>query len=1035
MLCGPVMLMWLCASVRAAVPAKVGYNRDVRPILSDKCFRCHGPDAQSRKADLRLDVREAALAEHDGVRTIVPGNLEDSDLMRRVLSADEDEVMPPPKSNLHLSKNEIEILKQWIAQGAEYEPHWAFVQPVAAPSVVTPRETVHSEIDRFVLAKLQAEGLSPSPEAEKGTLLRRVTLDLTGLPPTLAELDAYLGDGSPSAYERVVDRLLASPRFGERMAVDWLDAARYADTNGYFGDKTRSVWPWRDWVIRAFNANRPFDRFTIEQLAGDLLPGATVDQRIATGFNRNSMANNESGIIDEEYRVETIVDRLETTGTTWLGLTVGCAQCHDHKYDPLSQKEYYQLFAFFNNTPEAGLLKGDNPPPVLPVPTAENVAETRRLAGEMAAAESRFAQVAVGLEDRMRAWESGGSYELCSPPVNDTLLHLDFEEPTQGAVVVASEHGEVVRARGVRGSAVKFDGSQHFESTAQSGTEADAPWSVTMWVKADGPLSCVASKIEPKGNRRGWEILWQKGRLRVNLVNEWNVNALEVGTTEPLDSQWHHLIVSYDGSRRASGLTLMADGVPLEVKVERDTLRGSISNEEPLRVGRRDEGLGFYGQLDELRLLRRTVGSEEARAWFWGERVRGILATAADKRDKRDKQVVKDYFVSRYGSGELREAYAALLAAVKSEETLRSMIPSTLVMQDLPKPRMTHVLLRGVYDQPGTAVQPEVPAVFPPLPQDAPRNRLGFARWLVSEENPLTARVAVNRLWQQCFGEGLVRTVNDFGLQGEVPTHPALLDWLAVRFMRSGWDVKAMLRMMVTSATYRQTSASTPALQERDPENRLLAHGPRFRLSAEMLRDQALAFSGQLVDRVGGASVMPWQPPGLWEAVSYNGEQTYVPDPGEGLWRRSVYTFWKRQAPSPALATFDAPTREKCTVRRARTNTPLQALVMLNDETHVHAARSLAWSILGSRETRDDDLRLRRMFRTVTSRVPEAAETAAISGLLQRQRARFSQDESAARALCSTQTPSSRVADHRELAAWTLVAQTLLNLDEIITRR
>ncbi|WP_395747088.1 DUF1553 domain-containing protein [Prosthecobacter sp.] len=1020
-----LMLVGGVCTTFAAEP-KLRFNQDIRPILSNKCFRCHGFDEKGRKGDLRLDQREAATASREGTQAIVPGKPAQSAVMQRILTTDADDLMPPPESKLSLTDAEKQTLQRWISEGAEYEAHWSLIAPKsAALPKVQDKAWPRNEIDRFILARLEKESLHPSPEATRETLLRRVSLDLTGLPPTPQELAHFLSDTSGKAYEHAVDRLLASKHYGERMAVEWLDAARYADTNGYFGDKTRSMWPWRDWVIDAYNRNLPFDQFTIEQLAGDLLPNATTAQRIATGFNRNHMANNESGIIDEEYRVEYVADRLETTSATWMGLTIGCARCHDHKYDPITQREFYQLFSFFNNLPESGLIKSDNPVPLLSVPSPQQEHGLQRLTAATKQAEEAFTPFAKALQNQITDWEKTAQAELKPSPAGRLVAHFPFEGQIEGHHLGTS----LVFQGGILGQSSKFDATQHVEWAGAFDT--DAPWTLGLWLSADTSLAGVLSKIEPEGRRRGLEVIWQKGRFQINLVSQWGIDAIELVTQEPATGKkWHHLVVSHDGSKRAAGMQVFIDGLPVAVKVMNDSLKGSTQCAEPLRIGRRDAGLGFYGQLDELRLLQQAVAAAEVQSWFWSERLRGIVATPAARRPAADKTLLQDWYVEHHADAPTRAAHQRLNDARAAEATLRESIPTTLVMQEMPKPRTAHLLTRGQYDHPAEEVQPGVPAALSQWPQDAPRNRLGFARWLVSKDNPLTARVTVNRLWMQCFGEGLVRSVNDFGSQGEAPSHPELLDWLAVRFMQSGWDVKGLLKLMVMSATYRQSSQYSA----QDPSNRLLARGPSFRLSAEMVRDQALAVSGLLVPTIGGPSVKPYQPPGLWEAVSYNGEETYVPDSSDGLWRRSLYTFWKRQSPPPALLTFDGPTREKCAVRRTRTNTPLQSLVLLNDETYIEAARALAAWALAQQGTEFEKLAL--AFRRVLCRAAEADELELLRSLLSRQRTRFaSEPEAAAKLLAVGASPLGRTLAPAELAAWTVTLHTLFNLDETITRR
>jgi hypothetical protein len=932
------------------------FNRDIRPILSENCFACHGPDSKARKAKLRLDVAGADWSE----------------VIKRVTNPDPGEVMPPPESHkMPLTPAQVNLLRQWITEGAKYQKHWAFA----------PLQASAGDIDSIVEATLKRRGLAFSPEAAPQTLIRRVCLDLTGLPPSEAQLG--------KSYEAVVDELLASPHFGEHLAVAWLDAARYADTNGYFGDKPRQMWLWRDWVIDAFNENLPFDRFSIEQLAGDLLQEATIKQRIATGFNRNHMANNESGSIDEEFRVEYVVDRVSTTTATWLGLTAGCAQCHDHKYDPISQREFYQLFAFFNNVPEKGLIREDDPPPVLRVPAPEQERDLQAAAAESQAAKSAFEPHLANLASKIRSWEKAADQFLPSPPSNSPL-HESFN----GKTSLTSQGTMLIFEQGLRGEAAKFDATQHVE--AAQVLDLDAPWSIGLWVNAEGSLSCPLSVIEPRGRRRGLELIWQKGRLQVNLVHEWGSNAIEASTVETLSAKsWHHILVGYDGQKKAAGLRVYFDGKPTTLELRRDTLTGSMRNAEPMRLGRRDANLGYYGLLDELRLVQSAVDDTTARDWFWGERIRGIVETESPKRSPADTETLLDYYIDQFGDPTVKKSRARLKSAVSAEKNRRDVIPTVLVMEELPQPRPAHVLERGQYDQPREAVTPGVPEAIAPWKSDLPPNRLGFARWLFLPENPLTARVAANRLWQQCFGEGLVRTVDDFGSQGEPPAHPELLDWLALEFQKN-WDVKALLKRIVMSRTYRQSSAHR---DQTDLPNQWLARGPGGRLSAEMLRDQALAVSGLLARRVGGPSVRPYQPPGLWEAVSYNGEESYVVSVGEDQWRRSLYTYVKRQSPPPGLLTFDGPTREKCTLRRPRTNTPLQALQLLNDETFVKAAEALAKRSEGQQD------RVAWMFRAVTARDADPEELAMLHGLLKRRQSHA------------------------------VVAHTILNLDEAIAKR
>ena len=1061
-LCG-VILVCLWAGT---AEGQVSFNRDIRPILAEHCWQCHGFDQPTRQAGLRLDTAEYAVREGESGQTaIVPGQPDHSELMRRITSGDDDVVMPPPSFKKSLTRPQKETLRRWIIEGAKYQRHWSF-KPLTIPHVPQIDGATHP-IDAFIAERHRQQGLMFAPEASASTLSRRVSLDLTGLP-----FDFEAPEGKSDSYEELVDRLLASPHFGERMAVDWLDAARYADTNGYFSDKPRQIWLWRDWVIDAFNRNMPFDQFTTEQLAGDLLPSASTSQRVATGFNRNHSANNETGIIDEEFRTEYVVDRVDTTMTTWTGITVACAQCHDHKYDPISQREFYQLFAFFNNVPETGLITKDDPPPVLTVSTPEQDLHIAELTEAAAAASREFEGHRTKIAERMQEWESAAAVSLPQPPTDLLLLYESLNERSITNTTQLS--GTALQfSRGIRAEAAKFDATQHLEQPLAS-FNADGPWTIGMWVLPDGSLSCPLSKIQPEGDRCGLEVLWQKGRVSVHLVHSWGVNAIEVSSIEPARSgEWHQLVVRYDGSQSADGVNVFIDGRLVGVDVRRDALSGSLANHELLKIGRRDSGLGYYGLLDELRIVQQSLSDKAIADWFQGERLRGIIETSAVSRSSKDTDILQHHFIQQHGNAETKASLQRMKKAQQEERAMRASIPSTLVMQELPSPRETHLLQRGQYNQPGDAVSPGIPSAIGNWPASAPKNRLGLAQWIVTKDNPLTARVAVNRLWIQCFGEGLVRTPNDFGTQGESPTHQELLDWLAVRFRDSGWNVKDLLKLIVTSRTYRQDSAFQIAagrvgghgtVDDRvtvaDPQNRWLARGPSFRLSSEMIRDQALAVSGLLQRRIGGPSVKPWQPPGLWEEVSYNAEDTYVPDTDAGRWRRSLYTYLKRQSPPPSFLLFDGVTREKCTVQRSRTNTPLQSLVLLNDRIFMEAARQAALLTLRT-QTDDEDL-LRRLFRRILQRTPDAEEVRLLLDLLHRQRARFATMPESAGILLAVETPGQIESSIEpsiqtgtsgknesskrdvgltvdpppaEWATWTVVAHCLFNLDEAVTRR
>ncbi|MBA4018424.1 MAG: hypothetical protein C0483_14755 [Pirellula sp.] len=1032
-----------CAISQArADEAAIEFDRDIRPLLSDRCFRCHGPDAASREAELRLDLRDAAVADRNGTKAITPGNPSASEFYRRI-TATGDEQMPPADSNLKLSKAEIDLLRRWIESGAEYKTHWSFAPPQAgAPPSVRKEAWVKNEVDRFVLAALERREMATSPEASKATWLRRVSIDLTGVPPTPAELDAFLADDKPQAYERVADRLLASPRFGERMALDWLDAARFADTNGYYNDSERQAWPWRDWVIRAFNSNMPFDRFTVEQLAGDLLPNPTLDQRIATGFNRNHMVTNETGIIDEEYRIGYVVDRVDTTASTWLGLTVGCARCHDHKYDPISQREYYSLFAFFNGIAETGLVKDVeplSPSPNIELPSPEQDRRLAEIRAERTECEMNLKKLRPALTAALNKWEPTALQGLPELPTAGT----EFYFPLNGDGIDAGPQklktnisGTLASTAGVRGEAVAFDGTQYVECADGPKIERDRPFSLSLWIRpGNAPSGCVISRMDGTAEAPGFEIIWYKSQPRINFVHHWGRDTIEVVAQEKFSGkQWRHLAVAYDGSGKAAGFRIFVDGKATQVDVRRDTLTGSTATAEPWRIAWKATGVGFDGSIDELRFFNRPLSDDEATALYWRDLLEGAIETPVADRSRQQTEQLEAYYVERHGSDDLRQWTRRVAELRKGEESERGKLVVASVMQEMEKPRATHVLTRGQYDQPGEQVEAGVPAVLGQLDAAAPRNRLTLARWLVSPEHPLTARVAVNRYWRQCFGEGLVRTDGDFGLQGEAPTHPELLDWLAIRFVKSGWDVKSLFKLLVTSAAYRQSSHFTAQLREHDPENRLLARGPRYRLPAELIRDQALALGGLLVEHEGGESVKPYQPPGLWEAVSYNGGQTYVTDEGEDRYRRGIYTYWKRQAPPPNMLAFDAPTREVCTIRRARTNTPLQALVLLNDPVFVEAARGLAVRTLRDGPS-DTASRVRFAFRIATARLPTPVEADALERLYLRQRKAYRERKPDAAAVSSIgESPKVEGLDAEEVAAWTAVAGVLLNLDEVVTQ-
>ncbi len=1031
--------------------SRVDFNREIRPILADTCFACHGPDENQRQAKLRLDTKEGAFAK-PGV--IAPGNAAQSRLIRRIASKDSDAVMPPPSSGHKLSDRQIELLRRWIDEGAQWNEHWAYVAP-KRPEVpkVNNAGWVRNSIDAFILARLEKEGLKPSPEADKATLLRRVHLDLTGLPPTPADVDAFLADRSPDAYEKAVDKLLASPHYGERMAMAWLDLARYADTHGYHIDSHRDMWPWRDWLIRAFNQNKPFDQFTIEQLAGDLLPAPTMEQKIATGFNRNHMINFEGGAIPEEYLTEYIIDRVETTATTWLGMTMGCARCHTHKYDPISHKEFYQFYAFFNSVPEVGLDgRVGNAVPILSLPTDEQKAKQEEVA--RAIQELTDALADKNVAPLQEEWEKRLVGKLAVAANSGIVAHYELD----GSLTDSSgryQHGRTVNGdptfgNGMVSRAVSLDGQTILSFGNAGRFDGREPFTFAVWMRPGlGKVGNFAfQKIADDQTRRGFEMIFEQTRLfdiqrwaaplTIRLTARWPDNALVVRTKQLFyTSEWKHLAIIHDGSIRASGLKVYLNGKLAEIEVLKDALDGPVASGADLVIGRNLTGRAYSGGLDDLRIYQRALNAEEIEQLALHHPIQTILSGVGGKRTKEESDRLREYFLTEIAPEAMRRQHAELKSLKKRKVALDKSVLNTMVMTELGKPRDTFVLARGDYRNKTEKVTPDVPAALPPLPNAAQANRLTLARWLVDPNHPLTSRVTINRFWQMFFGHGIVKTSEDFGVQGERPVHPELLDWLATEFVRTGWDVKAIQKLIVTSAAYRQSSKVTPQLLEKDPENRLLARGPRHRLSAETIRDNALAVSGLLDGEIGGASVLPYQPPGLWEEMAFGdgfSMQEYAQGKGRDLYRRSMYTFWKRTVPPAAMATFDAPDREKCVARRAVTNTPLQALVTLNDPTYVEAARAMAERTLrdGGKEA---DSRIAHAFRLALARKPSIRESKVLRELLAQQLANYRREQKAAGELLRVgESKANDKIDRAELAAWTMVASAILNLDETITK-
>ncbi|MCC6676445.1 MAG: PSD1 domain-containing protein [Phycisphaerales bacterium] len=1163
----------------------VRYGRDIRPILSDRCFQCHGPDAQKREAGLRLDLREEALAvRKDGPAAIVPGQSGESELWRRVTNSDPDEVMPPSNSHKRaLTDGEKALLKRWIDEGAAYEPHWSFVPPArpAVPQLAGPAAAwVRNPIDAFIWAGLQARGWTPSPEAPRDVLLRRVFLDLTGLPPTPDELDAFLADERPDAYERWVDKLLTEEpyrtRYAERMATPWMDQARYADTCGIHMDAGRQMWLWRDWVIEAYRSGMPFDRFVTEQLAGDLMPGASESQRIASGFNRNHVTTDEGGAIAEEYLVEYAVDRTATTSSVLLGLTVGCARCHDHKYDPVSTEDFYRLYAFFNSIEEPGLYSQTPDAnrayePFMVVPTGAQKERLAKIGSELAELQSRldirtpeeeterndFMEALLpraGVEwvksEVVEAVSAGGATMRIEPDGSVTasgtnpdkddhaitvrtngtglraVLLEALPEPTafegrlgrapNGNAVLSGIDAEAVSmADPTKRGAITFewawaDFSQQngdFDITNVLDAADERGWALDAHMRKGGRVAVLVAR-EPFGFDGGTELRFRlryqsryaqhtlaRVRLSVGAIGDAGLAMLPSAASRwylvgpfPGDKQNRVYEPEY-GPEQGDAIDLtrnfgfgnqywrfdeaLADGRVNPLADGRNVtyvgrmIYSPVSREVPVSLGS-DDGFRLYVNGVEVAQnnTERSVMPDQDKAaftlrpgrnvvvlkivntggqagFYWktgesaelsGDLVAGLLPSGAltSELSARLERAWRVAFLPAY-----KVAESKIAALKKESDEINTTVPRTMVMKELDKPRETYVLSRGRYDSPdkARAVSRAIPAALGRLPDGAPANRLGLAQWMMSADNPLTARVTVNRLWELAFGTGLVRTSEDFGLQGEWPSHPELLDWLAVEFRETGWDTPRLLRLIVSSATYRQDSRVRAECRESDPDNRLLAYYPRRRLTAEQIRDQALYVSGLLVEHAGGPSVKPYQPEGLWQEVAMVQSNTREYKPGEGdeMWRRSLYTYWKRACPPPSLLTFDAPTREFCTIRRASTSTPLQALVLWNDEQFVEAARVLAQRTL--KEPGPDEARLARMFRRCTGASPDDREAGVIGDLLQHFRERYRGAAADAAELVKVgRADVPEGLDAAELAAWTMTASTVMNLYRTTTQ-
>ncbi len=1024
----------------------VDFAREVRPILSDNCFSCHGPDEAARQRGLRLDIQEGLFEDRGrlGGPAVVAGNAAESRLFQRLVTGSSRLRMP--RGGDPLTDEQIETVRLWIDQGAEWESHWAFIPPErpALPPVSDP-EWVRNPIDNFVLARLDAAGLEPSVEADRATLLRRATLDLTGLPPTPGELAAFLDDDSPDAYEKAVDRLLGSSRYGERMATEWLDAARYADTNGYQTDGERTMWRWRDWVIDAYNANMPFDRFTIEQLAGDMLPDATRDQRIATAFNRNHSQNGEGGIVVDEFLVEYAVDRVETTSTVWLGLTLGCARCHDHKFDPLSQKEFYEVLANFNNIPERGkAFKYVNSPPLITAPTVEQEAELAALDEKLRAAREAFAAMHSQVEAAQVAWERSlpdagrVDWTLRDDLLAHHALDGDIAGVHEGAFVTGVlEDGRPQFVDGRVGDAAAFDGRRFINAGLSPNLGYDDAFTLAAWIRPTASSGVIVSRADAGDQGEvGWGLYLEDGKLRFNMSTRILDDGVSAETLEDVRlNAWQHVLATYDGSKTPGGIRIYVDGESWETKPMLDLVGNRMPQRYPLRIGASGSSKPrFEGVIDDVRIYGAALPPELAAVVATADSITSIAMIAPERRTPAQAEKLRLAFLNQYAPPQILEAWREVAVLEREREDLWASFPTVMVMEEMAERRPTFRLNRGAYDNPGEEVFPSVPAVLPPLPEGEEANRLTFARWLVDPDHPLTARVTVNRFWQMYFGTGLVKTAENFGTQGEYPSHPALLDWLATTFIDSGWDVKALQKTIVTSAAYRQASKVTAEEFEADPENRLIARGPRLRLPAQMIRDQALALSGLLVEELGGPSVKPYQPEGLWADMVEGGYGDYVQSEGGDLYRRSLYTFWKRTLGPPTLMTFDSSTRETCIVRTGRTNTPLQALNLMNDVTYVEAARRLAERMMTEGGATPAE-RVGFAYRLATAHRPSPAAEAILVDGYQRHLERYRADRGAALELIRQgESPRDETLDVAELASYTMVANLLLNFDGTITK-
>jgi hypothetical protein len=1040
------------------IAGKLDYNMHVKPILSDKCFACHGPDKAKQKAGLRLDQSKAAfgpLPETPGKFAISPGNLAKSEVFHRIISTDPEYLMPTPGSHLSLTAKEKAILAKWIDQGAEYKPHWAFVKPVKKdPPPLDGIYAFTNPIDGFVRATLKDQQLKPAQQASKELLLRRLTFDLTGLPPTIEELDAFLADNSPEAYQKQVERLLKSEHYGERMAADWLDLARFADSHGYTVDRLRDMSPYRDWVINAFNSNMPFNRFITEQLAGDLLPAPTRSMLIATAFNRNHQQNLEGGIVEEEFQAEYVMDRTNTFGEAFIAMSVGCARCHDHKYDPISQKNYYEIYSFFNNVLEAGQISwnDDIPTPALPLPTEEQEKVIEDLKKKIAQQEQKTEDIKEKAKSDAAAWISQGSYrDLVSEniPSNGLRAFYQFNGDLANQLDTAQK-GEMKHDAGAKGDTAVYTAGRGGKVLALNGDvyldlnktgvfRRSEPFTIGIWVwiprsMKDGVIF-HKSEAERLYNFKGFNVSLRNNKFEITMAHTAPSNAIiRTSDASVPRENWIHLSLAYDGSSQAKGFNLFVDGQKLLMNDIKDKLYKDIiffrkEGEPGLQVGGWWRGTGFKeGKVDDILVYDRLLTDFEIRILAGKTSWSTLAGRSATQLSEDEKTILSSYYVSVVSAEVAAEQHRLKQLRTEISDSMRY-VKEIMVMEEMPKPKKTELLVRGQYNLPGEQVFPGTPPDILPFSSKYPKNRLGLAMWLTDQEHPLTSRVAMNRLWQQFFGTGLVKTSEDFGNQGSLPSHPELLDWLAVTFIESGWDIQKMIRYIVLSDTYRQDSYTSPSLREADPENRLLARGPAGRLTAEMIRDNALAASGIMNKKLGGASIYPYQPAGLWEINS----ASYKADSTDAMYRRSLYIVAKRTVPNPTLGTFDASERSSCLSRRQRTNTPLQALVTLNDPTFLEAAKVLGESM--SRE-QDAEAAITNVYRKLTGRMPSAKELEILLVLQKNEFEKFKASPSKAKGWLDAGIYKVDTKINGALiAANTVVASTIMNSDATITKR